>query len=113
MTAEETPALDEVVQADGAEGALIAVRAQPKSSRDGVEGVVRDADGRAYLRVRVTAPPADGAANAAIVKTMAKALGVARSSVRIASGAGARIKRLSVELSREETVAALSARIAP
>jgi uncharacterized protein YggU (UPF0235/DUF167 family) len=49
------------------------------------------------LKVRVAAAAADGAANAAVVALMAKALGVPRSAVEIAAGAHARVKRLRIE----------------
>ena len=48
------------------------------------------------LKVRVSAPPVEGAANDALIRLIAKALGCASSAVRIASGAGARTKLLEV-----------------
>jgi uncharacterized protein (TIGR00251 family) len=72
-------------------GASIAVRAQPGASRDAVEGVV---DGR--LRLRVQAPPVEGAANVAVRKLLAKALGVSRSKVRIVRGEKSREKSVEV-----------------
>ena len=45
----------------------------------------------------MSAPPVDGAANDALVRLVAKALGCAPSAVRIASGAGARTKLLEIE----------------
>jgi uncharacterized protein YggU (UPF0235/DUF167 family) len=57
-----------------------------------VDGVV---DG--VLRVRVAAPPVDGAANEALVRLLASELGVARSAVRLVSGATARTKRIEVD----------------
>lgn len=67
------------------------VRVQPRSSRSGVDGVVGDA-----LRVRVHAPPVEGAANEAVVDVLARALGVSRGAVRIVSGAGSRSKLVEV-----------------
>jgi uncharacterized protein YggU (UPF0235/DUF167 family) len=49
------------------------------------------------LKVRVAAPPVEGEANAALVRLVAKALGLPRSAVRIASGETARIKVLEVD----------------
>ena len=68
----------------------------PKSSREGIEGIVTTDDGRAWLAVRLTAPPSDGAANEALVRLLAKALGVAKRDVALASGATARLKRLHI-----------------
>lgn len=71
---------------------VIAVRVTPRSSRDAIEGV----DEAGELRVRVTAPPADGAANAAVVKLLAKTLGVPKGAVTVVSGATSRHKRLRI-----------------
>ena len=72
---------------------VIAMRVTPRGGRDAIEGV----DGAGELRVRVAAPPADGAANKAAVTLVAKALGVPRSSVGVVSGATSRHKRLRIE----------------
>lgn len=73
-----------------------AVRVQPRSNRSGVDGVHGDA-----LRVRVNAPPAEGAANEEVIAVIAAALGVGRRSVTIVSGFGARnkvVEAVGVEL---------------
>lgn len=49
------------------------------------------------LKVRVSAAPADGAANAAVIAVIAKALKLPKSAVRIAAGDTARVKRLEIE----------------
>jgi hypothetical protein len=54
------------------------------------------ADGREELEVRVAEAPADGAANEAVVRLLAKALGTSRSEVEIISGATSRHKRIAV-----------------
>lgn len=64
---------------------------QPRASRN--EIVAR---GGATLRVRVTAPPADGAANEAVRALLAQALGRPRSDVAILRGHGARTKLVRV-----------------
>lgn len=74
-------------------GLVIAVRVTPRSSRNAIEGV--DEAGR--LRVRVTAPPTDGAANTAVVRLLARTLDLPRSAVRVAAGAGSRHKRLRLD----------------
>jgi uncharacterized protein YggU (UPF0235/DUF167 family) len=50
------------------------------------------------LVVRVTAPPVEGAANEALVRLLARELGVGRTAVAIEGGATARVKRLRVAL---------------
>jgi len=66
-----------------------------------VEGVVEGA-----LRVRVTAPAVEGAANQALVRLLAEELGLARRSVRLVAGAAGRQKLIVVEgMTGEEIVA--------
>jgi hypothetical protein len=68
------------------------VRLTPRGGRDRVDGV---ADG--VLRVRVAAPPVDGAANKALVSLLADELGLARGSVRIVAGETARTKLVEAD----------------
>ena len=56
-----------------------------------------DDAGRPVLKVRVSAAASEGAANAAVVALIAKALKVAKSAVRIAAGETARVKRLEID----------------
>ncbi len=67
------------------------VRVAARSSRNRVIGVQEGA-----LKVALTAPPVDGAANEALKKLLAKALGVSKSEVEILRGDRARIKVLRV-----------------
>jgi uncharacterized protein len=78
------------------DGIALTVRLMPKGGRDALDGVERMADGRNVLKVRVRAAPTDGEANAALVQTMARALGVAPRAVELAAGATARVKRLRI-----------------
>lgn len=79
-----------------AEGLEIAVRATPRGGRDAIEGIREDAAGTRWLVVRVSAPPEDGRANQAVIRLVARALGVSPSAVTLLAGAGARSKRLLV-----------------
>ena len=58
--------------------------------------LARDADGRDELEVRVAEAPADGAANEAVVRLLAKALGISRSELSIVAGATSRHKRIAI-----------------
>jgi len=58
--------------------------------------------------IRVTAPPADGAANAAVVRILSRALGIAPSAVRIERGGTSRTKVISVPLATEAALARLA-----
>jgi uncharacterized protein YggU (UPF0235/DUF167 family) len=75
----------------------LVVRLTPRGGRDAIEGWARDADGRAYLRVRVAAAPVDGAANIALERLIAKTLKRPRGAVRIVAGDHARLKHLEIE----------------
>ena len=68
-----------------------AVRVQPRGSREGVEGVHGGA-----LKVRLTAPPVDGAANEALVSLLAVLLKVPKRDVSIVGGATSRSKQVEV-----------------
>ncbi|VTU01264.1 UPF0235 protein Sinac_5674 OS=Singulisphaera acidiphila (strain ATCC BAA-1392 / DSM 18658 / VKM B-2454 / MOB10) GN=Sinac_5674 PE=3 SV=1: DUF167 [Gemmataceae bacterium] len=70
-----------------AEGATLAVRAQPGAKRNAVLGVQAGA-----LKVAVTAPPEDGRANAALTDLLRDWLGLKRSQVELLSGATNRNK---------------------
>jgi len=84
----------------------LAVRLTPKGGRDAADGWAADAEGRPYLKVRVSAPPVDGAANAALISFMAKALKRPRASVRIVSGDTSRLKMIEIEDLSDEALAA-------
>jgi uncharacterized protein len=74
------------------EPALLRVRVQPRARRDEIVGERAGA-----VVVRLTAPPVDGKANAALCAFIAKAAGVPRSHVEIVRGASARDKVVRVE----------------
>jgi len=67
------------------------LRVQPRASRNEIVGW-QDAT----LKLRVTAPPVDGAANAAIARLLARALGVSPSSISVVKGHQAREKIVEV-----------------
>ena len=71
------------------------VRLTPKSSIEGVDGVAPSAEGMA-LAARVRAVPAEGEANGAVEKLVARWLDVPKSTVRVTAGAKSRIKSLTI-----------------
>jgi uncharacterized protein (TIGR00251 family) len=78
-----------------------AVRLTPRSSVNRVDGVL---DG--VLRLRVTAPAVEGAANSALLALLADELGVARRDVRIVAGATSRQKLVVIDGVEAEAVVA-------
>jgi uncharacterized protein len=75
-----------------ATGVRLRLRVQPRAANTRVAGVLGD-----QLRVRLAASPVDGAANDALVRFLAEALGVARGAVRVVSGAACRNKVVEVD----------------
>ena len=73
------------------------VRLTPKGGRDAIEGWTEGLDGKRYLKTRVSAPPEDGKANQALVRLIAKALGVGKTKVRVVSGGASRMKTIEAE----------------
>lgn len=73
------------------EGITFAVRVVPRASQNSIEGLYDDA-----LRVRLAAPPVDGAANAELIKTLAKAFDVPQHQIEIISGQTSKQKRVRV-----------------
>ena len=71
------------------EGVVLNVRAQPRSSKAGLDGVVGDA-----VKVRIRSAPVDGKANKELVETLADAFGIAKSRVVIKGGETSKTKRV-------------------
>ena len=70
----------------------LVVHVQPRARRTEVAGLHGDA-----VKLRLAAPPVDGAANEELVRFVAERLGVARSAVRVAAGATSRRKTVEVD----------------
>ena len=89
--------------------AYLAVRLTPRGGRDQIDGWATDPSGRGHLKIRVSAPPVEGEANAALEKLLAKALGLTKSQIKVASGTTSRIKRVQIDgLSQAELEARLA-----
>jgi uncharacterized protein (TIGR00251 family) len=70
---------------------ILHVQLQPRASRDEFAGIHGNA-----LKIRLTAPPVDGKANAALVAFLAEAFGVAKRQVSLVHGETGRAKQLRI-----------------
>lgn len=77
----------------------LSVRVQPRASGNEIVGLYGDA-----LKVRLTAPPVEGAANKALVKLLAGTFGIPVRAVTIVSGASSRTKVVELDGVTEERV---------
>ncbi len=97
---EEVTVLD-IIQ-ERKQGVVLTVQVVPRSSKNEVVGIHGDA-----LRIRLKAPPVEGAANAALIEFLAEVLGIRQRQVEILSGHAARRKSVLVSGLRKEQVAQL------
>ncbi len=74
----------------------LAVRLTPKGGRDAIDGIEQRADGQCVLKARVRAAPSEGEANDALVKLIARTLGVPPRDVALTAGATSRVKRATI-----------------
>lgn len=72
------------------------MRLQPKASAERVIGLVPEADGGAALKIAVTAPPADGKANAALLRLLARLFGIPPRDFELVLGAADRRKVVAI-----------------
>ena len=85
------------------EGVYLAIKVQPRASKTALGEVLGG-----ELKLKVTAPPVDSAANEAVVAFLAEILGCSRGAVRIVRGHASRHKQVLVSgLSADEVVARL------
>jgi len=97
-----------MIQFNERDGAVIfTVRVVPRASDSKIVG---EHDG--VLKVRLAAPPVDGAANAELIKLLAKSFGVAKSAIEIVSGQTAKTKQVRIlGLNGENFTSVLQAKI--
>ena len=79
------------IVAEDTGGVTIAVQVIPRAHRGEVAGAIGDA-----LKVRVAAPPVEGAANEALVAFLASALGTRKRDISVVSGAHSRRKLVHI-----------------
>jgi uncharacterized protein (TIGR00251 family) len=84
------------------EGVVFKAAIQPKGARNEIVGLKGDA-----LKIKLTAPPVEGAANKMCVEFLAKSLKVRKSDVEIVRGRGSREKQVLVRSATREKVESL------
>ena len=84
--------MNSLIVQDTKDGAILTVHLQPRASTTEYVGIHGDA-----IKIRVAAPPVDGAANEELIWFLARRLSIPASSVRIRSGASGRHKRVLVK----------------
>jgi len=77
-------------------GIEVRLRVTPRANADAIAGCHVDSNDQVSLAVKVRALPGKGAANAAVIATLAKALNIPRSMIALASGAAARSKTVRI-----------------
>jgi uncharacterized protein (TIGR00251 family) len=82
-----------------ATGVRVTIRVQPRASKSEIAGLHGDA-----LKVRLTAPPVDGAANEALIKFLAGTFGVPVRAITILTGASSRTKVVQMDGVTEDSV---------
>ena len=86
---------------ESADGVIVNVKAQPRSSRSGIDGILGDA-----LKIRVKCAPVDGKANKELTDVLAHELSLPNSSVVFKSGETSKTKRILI---KGKTVAEVTA----
>ncbi|MDA0306928.1 MAG: DUF167 family protein [Proteobacteria bacterium] len=88
---------------DATGGVDLMVRLTPKASRNALGPVAQDGDGNAVLKAQVTAAPEDGKANAALIKMVAKSLGLPKGAISLKRGPKDRMKTLFIDIDASDT----------
>jgi uncharacterized protein len=73
------------------EGVLLRLKVQPRSSRNEIVGAHGD-----VIRIRLTAPPVEGAANEALIRFLASKLRLSPASIRLDRGRTGRTKLITI-----------------
>jgi uncharacterized protein len=105
--------LDKPPLSAAADGVRVAVRLSPRARADRLDGIVRLADGTPVLKVSVTAPPAEGRANDALLRLLAKDWDLPRRDLALVGGKKSRSKIVRIAGEPASLLARLDAALAP
>ena len=92
---------------DARQGAAITVKVQPRARKTEVAGLMADGT----IKIRVAAPPVEGAANKALIEFLAQALSLPKSQIDIVAGASSERKLISLIGISPEAVDAIFQRL--
>jgi uncharacterized protein len=96
------------------DGVIVTVKLAPRSRRAAIDGVADEpsVEGmRPVLKVRVTAAPEDGKANAALIALLAKSWRIPKSAFAIVAGGTSRLKRIRIAGATQDLMRDIAARI--
>ncbi len=96
------------------DGVIVTVKLTPRARQEGIDGLADEPaveGARPVLRVRVTAAPEDGKANAALIALLAKAWRLPKTAFSIAAGDTSRLKRLHIAGVPDDLLRRISAHI--
>ena len=74
----------------------VALKVTPRAAEDRIAGIAQDADGRAVIKVSVTAAPDRGKANQAVIRLLAKTWRIPKTRIEIVTGVSDRRKGLHI-----------------
>lgn len=74
------------------DGILIEVKVEPRSSKKGIEGIINN-----ILKIKLTAPPADGKANKQLIEIISEETGIRKSEIKIVKGLSSKIKIVEIK----------------
>jgi uncharacterized protein (TIGR00251 family) len=101
MSGDPPSRMNALVVQETKDGAILTVHIQPNAATTECMGIHGDA-----IKIRVAAPPVDGAANDELIRFLARRLSIPSTSVLIHSGAGGRHKRVLVKGATAQLVTA-------
>lgn len=102
MTRSPEPIPFDIIRTE--KGCIVKLLVQPRASRNELVGPLNG-----FLKVRLTSPPVEGAANDLCIEFFAKLLKLPRNKIQIIAGAASRHKRLCIEgVSPEELLIAIT-----
>lgn len=88
-------------------GVILHLRVTPNAGRDNIDGPETRDDGTACLRIRVSAVPDKGKANAAVIALLAKTLKLPKSAFTLTTGETSRFKTIAVTAMAHDVASAL------